>query len=117
MVSLSSCESEYRAAAQTTIELVWLKALLCELGVSLHSNCPVIWCNNIEAGLMTVNLVFHARTKHIEIVVYFVREKMEAKELEVRYVPTELQVADVFTKPLAANRFKILKDKLNVSSI
>ena len=66
---------------------------------------------------MTMNLVFHSRTKHIEIVVHFVREKVEARELEVRYVPTEFQVADVFTKPLAANRFEALKDQLNASLV
>ena len=65
---------------------------------------------------MATNLVFHSRTKHIEIAVHFVREKVEAKELEVRYVPTEFQVADVFTKPLAVNRFDIFKQKLNVKS-
>ena len=116
VVSLSSCESEYRAVAQTATEVIWLKALLCELGVSLHNSCPVIWCDNTGAGLMAANPVFHSRTKHIEITVHFVREKVEAKELEVRYVPTEFQIADIFTKPLAVNRFDVLKHKLNIKS-
>ena len=59
---------------------------------------------------MTMNLVFHSRTKHIEIVVHFVREKVEARELEVRYIPTEFQIANIFTKPLATNKFEILKE-------
>ena len=116
VVSLSSCESEYRAVAQTAIEIVWLKALLCELGVLLHNTCLVVWCDNTGVGLMVANLVFDSRTKHIEIVVYFVREKVKTRKLEVRYVPTESQVADIFTKPLAANRFDILKHKLNIKS-
>ena len=117
MVSLSNCESEYRAVAQISTEIIWLKALLCELGVLLYNTCPVIWCHNTGAGLMAAaNLLFHSRTKHIEIATHFVREKVEARELEVRYVPTEFQVADIFTKPLVANRFDILKHKLNIKS-
>ena len=66
---------------------------------------------------MTVNPIFHSITKHIEIVVHFVRKKVESKELEVRYVLTEFQTADIFTKPLASNRFKGLKSKLNRKSV
>ena len=116
MVSLSSCEFEYRAVAQTATEIVRLKALLCELGVLLHNNYLVIWCDNTRAGLMAKNSIFRSRTKHIEIVVHFVREKVEARELEVRYASTEFQVPDIFAKPLAANRFDILKHKLNIKS-
>ena len=65
---------------------------------------------------MATNPAFDSKTKHIEISVHFVREKVESKELEVRYLPTEFQVVDVFTKPLTANRFGILKHKLNVRS-
>ena len=65
---------------------------------------------------MAANPIFRSRTKHIEIAVHFVKEKVESKELEVHYVPTEFQIDDVFTKPLAANRFGILKHKLNSRS-
>ena len=64
------------------------------------------------ATSLAKNLVFHARTKHIEIDVHFVREKVLAKEVEVRFVPSEEQVVDVFTKALSIPRFEYFRDKL-----
>ena len=58
--------------------------------------------------------MFHTRTKHIEVDVHFIREKVEAKQIEVRFVPTEEQVADVFTKLLAASKFELLRHKLTI---
>ena len=66
------------------------------------------------ANSLAYNPVFHAITKHIEVDAHFIREKIEAKQLEVRFVLTEEQVADVSTKPLAANRFEALRHKLTV---
>ena len=74
----------------------------------------VIWCDNIVANSLAPNPIFHARTKHIEVGVHFIQEKVKAKQLEVRFVPTEEQVVDVFTKPLAASRFELLRQKLTV---
>ena len=77
---------------------------------------PIIWCDNIGASSLASNPVFHARTKHIEIDAHFVRERIAAKELEVRYVSTDLQIADVFTKALSISRFCFLRDKLNLNT-
>jgi hypothetical protein len=65
--SRSSTESEYRAMSITTCELFWLRMLFKELGVPLPVS-PVIWCYNISALALASNPVFHARTKHIEVV-------------------------------------------------
>lgn len=58
--------------------------------------------------------MFHSKTKHIEIVAHFVREQEAAKSLRVQYVPTEHQVFDILTKPLAISRFETLKGNLNI---
>lgn len=115
MVALSSIEAEYRALSQAAIELVWIQNLFQELGIAINS-VPTLWCDNMSAGTLSSNLVFHARTKHIEIDVHYVRELVAKKRLSVQYVPSEYQVADVLTKALAAHRFHFLKEKLTVLS-
>ena len=78
----------------------------------MHS--PILWCNNIEVRSLASNLVFHAKKKkkQIEIDIHFVRQKVIAKELDIRYVPTEEQIVDLLTKPLTTTRFELLHDKL-----
>jgi len=60
--------------------------------------------------------VFHSKSKHIELDVHYVRDKVLGKELEIRYIPTEEQVADVLTKPLSFSKFSFFRSKLNVVS-
>lgn len=74
VVARSNTESKYRALAQAAIEIVWLQSLFFEIGVVLHQR-SIIWCDNMGAGSLASNPVFHARTKHIEVDVHFVREK------------------------------------------
>ncbi|KAK9063841.1 hypothetical protein SSX86_017713 [Deinandra increscens subsp. villosa] len=76
VVSRSSAESEYRAMAQTTCELVWVRNLLGEIG--FKQNKPMnLWCDNEAAIHIANNPVFHERTKHIEVDCHFTREKLE----------------------------------------
>ncbi|KAA8517361.1 hypothetical protein F0562_017633 [Nyssa sinensis] len=75
VVSKCSTEAEYRCLALVMIEVYWLRMLLCELKVSLEST-PVVWCDNISALALASNLIFHARSKHIEVDYHFVSEKV-----------------------------------------
>uniref|UniRef100_A0A2N9F793 DDE Tnp4 domain-containing protein n=1 Tax=Fagus sylvatica TaxID=28930 RepID=A0A2N9F793_FAGSY len=112
-VSRSSAEAEYRSMSTTTAELTWILYLLRDIGINL-STPPVLFCDNTSALHLTVNPVFHARTKHIELDVHFVREKVAAGALVTRFVPTHLQIADVFTKALSKEAFQRLRSKLGV---
>ncbi|XP_031258421.1 secreted RxLR effector protein 161-like [Pistacia vera] len=113
VVALSSTEAKYRALSEAATELVWIHNLFQEHGITINS-VPTLWCDNMSAGALSSNPMFHARTKHIEIDVHYVRELAAEKSLSVQYVPSEYQVADVLTKALAAHRFHILKEKLTV---
>ena len=112
-VSRSSTEAEYRSLAAVTAEITWIESLLHELNFKLPKP-PTVWCDNLSTLAMSNNSVLHARTKHIELDLYFVRDKVLQKQLIVNHVPSIDQIADVFTKPLSTSRFQILRDKLTV---
>ena len=112
-VSRSSAEAEYKAMVFVTAELTWLTYLLRDLGFFL-SQPPVLFCDNISALHMTVIPVFHARTKHIELDYHFVREKVSAGALTTRYVPSQSQLADFFTKAVSKDTFHKMRIKLGV---
>jgi len=113
VVSRSSTKSEYRALSITTCELFWLYMLFKELGVPLPV-VPVIWCDNISALALASNPVFHARTKHIEVDYHFVREKVVNGDILIKFISTNDQIADIFTKGLSTARFHFLKSKLMI---
>ncbi|XP_060674740.1 retrovirus-related Pol polyprotein from transposon RE1 isoform X2 [Ziziphus jujuba] len=115
VVARSSTEAEYRALAHVTVELCWLRNLSQELQFLFDK--PIIWSDNIGAALLASNPVHHARVKHIEIDLHFVRDKVLDKELEIRYVPSKEQIADIFTKSLGTSRFLFLRNKLRVSEV
>ena len=74
----------------------------------------VLWCDNMGATSLASNPIFHARTKHIEIDVHFIREKVLCKEVEVRFIPSEEKVADVFTTSLSISSFEYFRDNLTL---
>eukprot|EP00268_Persea_americana_P058543 TRINITY_DN70901_c0_g1_i1.p1 TRINITY_DN70901_c0_g1~~TRINITY_DN70901_c0_g1_i1.p1 ORF type:complete len:104 (-),score=14.47 TRINITY_DN70901_c0_g1_i1:138-449(-) len=89
--------------------------LLKDLEVSLCTP-PVLWCDNIGAIQLATNPVFYARTKHIEVDYHFIKEKVMHKDLELRYVATIDQIADIFTKGFSTVRFGELKSKLSIDA-
>jgi len=103
----SSTEAEYCSLAQTSTDLTWIQALLTELHVSFHT--PVLYCDNQNVVSIARNPVFYSRMKHMKIDVFFVREKVLAKQLSVLHILALDQWADVLTKPLSSARFEILK--------
>ena len=104
VVARSSTESEYRALASTVAELVWIQNLLMDIGVPLQLPPPILWCDNIGAQALASSPVHHARTKHIELDVHFVRNLVADHKLEVRYISSKHQPADIFTESLALGR-------------
>ncbi|KAH9669936.1 retrovirus-related pol polyprotein from transposon RE1 [Citrus sinensis] len=115
VIARSSAESEYRSLASASAEISWLQSLFSELKLQCIEK-PVIWCENLSATELAHNPIFHSRTKHIEIDIHYVRNKVLAGELNIQYIPSEEQVADIMTKPLSFIHFNYLRAKLNVMS-
>jgi hypothetical protein len=102
-VALSSTEAEYMAVTMTGREAVWLRTLLQQLGFTM-SRPTLIHVDNQSCTALAQNPVHHQRTKHIDIQHHFVRELVSEKVIELKYVPTEENIADVFTKGLGKQR-------------
>uniref|UniRef100_A0A2N9GI16 CCHC-type domain-containing protein n=1 Tax=Fagus sylvatica TaxID=28930 RepID=A0A2N9GI16_FAGSY len=116
IVSRSSTEAEYRALADTTSELLALRWLLEDMGVT-HSSPTVIHCDNRSAIQIAHNDVFHERTKHIEIDCHLVRHHLSAGILHLLPVSSSDQTADIFTKTFPPGRFRDLVSKLKMASV
>lgn len=107
VVSLSTAEAEYIAAGLAVKESIWIRKLLYELGY-LRDNPTPIYIDNQSAIKLIKNPEFHSRTKHIGVKFHFIREKYNDREIDVLYVSTREQIADLLTKSLTKERFKIL---------
>ncbi|KAF5815624.1 putative RNA-directed DNA polymerase [Helianthus annuus] len=96
-VSRSSGEAEYRSMCSATCELIWLVNILSEL--QINCKLPIqLFCDSNAAISIAANPVFHERTKHFEIDLYFLREKISSGFVKTEKIDAEGQLADVFTK-------------------
>ena len=112
-ISLCTAESELIAASEGVRELEWVWILLEELKISLKNPIP-LWCDNMAAIASIKNAGNHSGTKHIEIRNLYVREVAEKKRVEVKYIKSENQTADILTKALATSQFLKLRSRLGV---
>ncbi|MCO5552643.1 hypothetical protein L7F22_006159 [Adiantum nelumboides] len=98
-VALSSTKVEYRGAAVASCEVAWLELLLGDLGIQVQRPI-VIHCDNLSSMQLARKPVFHARTKHIEVHYHFIRERVLDGSIDLTFVRTDEQIADIFTRPL-----------------
>ena len=102
--------------AQGTCELLWLRSILHELGFP-ETEPSTLFCDNKSAIMLASDSVRHERTKHIEVDVHFIREKVRSGIISPSFVRSPDQTADVFTKSVGPSLLKSSMVKLGHSSL
>ncbi|KAK2976645.1 hypothetical protein RJ640_008181 [Escallonia rubra] len=112
-MTVLTCEAEYVAATSSVCHAVWLRNLLKELNFNQDESTQ-IYVDKKSAIALAKNPVFHDRSKHINTWYHFIRESIAKKEVQVKFVKSEDQVADIFTKPLKREAFEKLRSQLGM---
>ena len=112
-VALSTAEAEYMALASAVQEAIWLERLVSDL-LGSKEETVTVYEDNMSTICMGKNQQYHGRTKHIAIKYHFVREKVAEGVVRVPYCKSDDMLADMFTKPLSAPRFKKLCEMIGM---
>ncbi|GJZ31040.1 hypothetical protein Tco_0576087 [Tanacetum coccineum] len=113
--TISSTEAEYIALSGCCAKILWMRSQLTDYGL-VFNKIP-LYCDNKSAIALCCNNVQHSQSKHIDIRHHFIKEQVENGVVELYYVRTEYQLADIFTKPLAQEQLEFLINKLGMRSI
>nr|GEV93016.1 putative reverse transcriptase domain-containing protein [Tanacetum cinerariifolium] len=106
-------EAEYMALSASCAQIMWMRTQLQDYGFN-YNKIP-LYCNSQSAIAISCNPVQHSRTKHIHTQYHFIKEQVENGIIELYFVRTEYQLADMFTKALPEDRFKYLSGELTKS--
>ena len=115
-VATSTTEAEYIACSVCIKDTIWVNRFLNEIGIK-QAKSPVVLCDNQPAVRMIHSNEILRRTRHIEVSLYFVREKVKNKEVNVEHIGSPNQVADILTKPLPLQTFLKHRTTLGIYDI
>nr|GFA37745.1 retrotransposon protein, putative, unclassified [Tanacetum cinerariifolium] len=112
--AISSTEAEYIALSGCCAQILWMQSQLSDYGLAFKKN--PMYCDNKSAIALCCNNVQHSRSKHIDIRYHFIKEQVKNGVIELYFVNTEYQLADLFTKALSRDRIEFLTNKLGMRS-
>lgn len=113
IVTLSTTEAEFVAAAGCASQAVWMRRITGKLGC-VHDKATVIYCDNSSTIKLSKNSVMHGRSKHIDVRFHFLRELVQDGTIKLVHCGTKEQIADLMTKPLQLDAFLKLRNRLGV---
>ncbi|THH00740.1 hypothetical protein EW145_g7032 [Phellinidium pouzarii] len=106
IVTLSTTEAEYISAVQSGQEIIWLCNLLSEFGYEF-TGPSTLYVDNQSALAVARNPEHHGRMKHLDLRHYWLRDVVEAGDIDIKYLPTKSMPADIMTKALG--RLKVVE--------
>ncbi|GKE98234.1 hypothetical protein Tco_0021585 [Tanacetum coccineum] len=115
VVLKSTTEAEYIAMSGCCAQILWMRSQLKDYGFDF--NKIPLYCDNKSAIALCCNNVQHSRSKHIDIRHHFIREQVENRVVELYFVETNYQLADILTKALPRERFEFLLPRLGMKSL
>ncbi|GJR84459.1 retrovirus-related pol polyprotein from transposon TNT 1-94, partial [Tanacetum coccineum] len=113
--TLSTAEAEYVSLSACCAQVLWMRTQLTDYGFQF--NKIPIYCDSKSAIAISCNPVQHSRTKHIAVRYHFIKEHIEKGTIELYFVKTDYQLADLFTKALPVDRFNYLVRRLGMRSL
>ncbi|XP_038704736.1 secreted RxLR effector protein 161-like [Tripterygium wilfordii] len=113
IVTLSTTEAEFIAAASCSCQAVWMRRILGEVDHE-QSEATVVFCDNSSTIKLSKNPVLHGRSKHIDVRFHFLRELTNDGVVEMVHCGPQEQVADIMTKPLKLDDFVKMRSRLGM---
>jgi phosphopantetheinyl transferase (holo-ACP synthase) len=111
-VAASTTEAEYMAAAHAAKEALWLRKLMADLRIG--TGMIVIKADNQSAIKLLKNPITSLRSKHIDVIYHFARERVARGEIEYQYISTTHMIADALTKAVAPTKLILCRDNMGV---
>ena len=114
-VALSSIEEQYIAATELACEVIWLRRILNNLQFDQEA-ATTIYCNNMLAIAMTKDVVFHVKSRHIELRDHYICDLVSKGEVTMESISTNGQPIDFLTKAIIINKFEKFKKQLKITN-
>ncbi|GKF26875.1 hypothetical protein Tco_0082769 [Tanacetum coccineum] len=115
ITAISSTEAEYISLSGCCAQILWMRSHLTDYGFKF--NKIPLYCDNKSVIALCCNNVQHSQAKHIDVHCHFIKDQVENGVVELYFVRTEYQLANIFTKPLPRERFNFLIEKFGMRSM
>lgn len=113
-VALSTCEAEYHAMTLSAKETVWIRRVISDAGFQVHNPTSVNSDNQSAIDWATTGKCPSTRAKHIDVQVHFIRDLYSDGTLDISYISSQDNDADIFTKPLEATKHKQICSRIGL---